>query len=172
VAKAPQHADGKTWTLFVSSKTLSLAGTLTAEPMLESDADGTLDWIRFALARNVYYAGGFTVPVEMLAAIYPTAMPPALTTSTGTLILSGGNLPDPAITDNLNITTKDKVTVTGTTGTTVTIGAKAGTFSGKFPYPPTNKGKAFGGVIYIKPAPAGYGLFLGTDQTGSVEITP
>jgi hypothetical protein len=172
VAKAPLHADGKTWSLFVSGKTLSLAGTLTAEPNTDSDADGTLDWMRSAVFKSVYYSGGFSVPVGIMAAQYPTTLPPALTTSTGTLILSGGDLSAPGITDELNITTKDKVTVTGTTGTTVTIGAKTGTFSGKFPYPPKNKGKSFGGVIYIKPAPAGYGLFLGTDQSGSVEITP
>ena len=91
--------------------------------------------------------------------------------SSGTLTLSGGNLPS-TINDTLTISSRDAVSVTGTTGTTVRIVPKSGAFSGLFRYPLNNKERAFGGVIYIKPSPTGYGLFLGTNQSGGVVITP
>lgn len=47
-----------------------------------------------------------------------------------------------------------------------------GEFSGKFSYPGMSATKPFGGVIYQKPAPAGFGMFLGTEGCGAVEITP
>jgi hypothetical protein len=43
-------------------------------------------------------------------------------------------------------------------------------FTGTFLYPGTNKKTSFGGVIYQKPTPSGFGLFLGPDQSGSLEI--
>jgi len=170
IAKAPLHADGKTWTLYVAGKTESIAGTLTAdEGLTDSDADAPLDWIRYANVRNVYYPAGFTIGVDLLAAKYTA---PTLTTTSGTLTLTGGNLPS-TINDSLTISSKDAVTVTGTTGTSIRIVAKSGAVSGLFRYPlkkPVER--AFGGIIYVKPSPAGYGMFLGTDQSGSVEITP
>jgi hypothetical protein len=54
----------------------------------------------------------------------------------------------------------------------VRIVARPGAFSGAFPFPATKRPKAFSGVIYNKPTPGGYGLFLGTNQSGTVEITP
>jgi len=54
----------------------------------------------------------------------------------------------------------------------MTLTPSTGAFSGSFLYPTTNKKTPFWGVIYQKPLPAvGYGLFLGTDQCGGVEIS-
>jgi hypothetical protein len=46
-------------------------------------------------------------------------------------------------------------------------------FRGGFLYPAMNGTRKipFGGVIYQKPGPFGFGQFLGTDQSGSLEIT-
>jgi hypothetical protein len=171
IAKAPLHADGKTWTLFTASKVGSIAGTLTAESLASSDCDAVIDWIRYGQARGIYYPGGFTVAADMFAALY---VAPALTTTSGSLTLSGGNLPPAGITNTLTISSKYAVTITGANakGTSVRIVARPGAFSGAFPFPATKRPKAFSGVIYNKPTPGGYGLFLGTNQSGTVEITP
>jgi hypothetical protein len=168
------HADGKTWTLYTplyaKRNPGSLAGTMTFEALPDSDCDGSLDWIRPPQPTAKYYPTGFSAAVDLLAAKYA---PPALASGTASLTLEDGNLPDPGITDDLTISSTEKVTVTGPTpitGTTVTITPRTGVFTGKFPDPITKKETPFGGVIYKKPSAAGFGLFLGTDQTGSVGI--
>jgi fibronectin type 3 domain-containing protein len=168
LARAPLHADGKTWTLYAVAPTGVIAGTLTAEDLAGSDADAELDWIRYANIRNVYYPSGFSIGVDLFAAKYAA---PSLTTSSGTLTLSGGNLPID-ITDSLSISSRDAVTITGTTGTTVHIVPRSGAFGGLFRYPLNNRERAYGGILYLKPSPTGYGLFLGTNQSGSVELAP
>jgi fibronectin type 3 domain-containing protein len=170
-AGAHLHADGKTWTLYAplnqGKSTGSVAGMMTFEGMSQSDCDGAIDWIRNALATSTFYSGGFTVPVELLGAKY--AAPP-VASGTGTMTLSGGDLGS-AINDSLTISTKAKVTVDAA-GTSVSLVPGTGAFAGKFPDPVTNKKKTFSGVIYQKPSAEGFGLFLGTDQSGGVQITP
>ena len=76
-----------------------------------------------------------------------------------------------AITDTLNV---PSLTVSGSNNGTVslTLTQSTGAFTGSFKYPGTGKKTSFGGVIYQKPAPAvGSGVFIGKDQTGSVQIT-
>jgi hypothetical protein len=102
--------------------------------------------------------------------------PPALATGTnsGTLVFAGGDL-STSSTDSLTISTTDKVTVKpAASDTTLSITPSTGVFTGKFPYGLESKKLTFGGVFYTKPAlsPEGFGLFLGTSETGSVTITP
>jgi hypothetical protein len=101
---------------------------------------------------------------------------PVLTTGTtsGTLVFAGGNLVSSS-TDTLTILATDKVTVKpADADTTLTITPSTGVFTGKFPYALESKKLPFGGVFYTKPtsSPEGFGLFLGTSETGSVTITP
>jgi len=168
------HSDGQSWTFYTplyGGKTPgTLAGTMTFEKENGSDTDGTLDWIKNP-GNPGYYSGGLGLGIDLLAAKYAA---PVLTTTNGTLVFSSGNLvvgvtPVESSTDALTISATDKVTVTGP-GTTVTITPATGIFSGKFPYDGTEL--PFGGVFYIKPSAAGYGLFLGAGATGGVEITP
>ena len=127
-----------------------------------------LDWIKPGQTGGVFYPGGFSTSVNLLAAKYASQ---PLASGTGTFTLSGGNLPA-AINDNLMVSARNKATVSGTNDVTLTLNPGTRGFSGKFLDPVTDKKTSFGGVIYEKPAPAaGYGLFLGTDQCGSVEIT-
>jgi hypothetical protein len=72
------------------------------------------------------------------------------------------------------ISSKSKVTVKGVNhgGISVTLTPSTGAFTGAFHYPVTGKVTPFGGVIYQKPSASGYGLFLGKNQAGSVEIDP
>jgi len=168
------QSGGETWTLFTplyaGKSPGSIAGTMTFETTADSDCDGMLDWTKPAQAGGILYPGGFSVSVDLLAAKYAS---PPLPPGPATFTLGGGNLPDSAISDTLAISSKGKVTVSGGNngGVTLILAASPGKFSGKFLYPGTNKETSFDGVIYQKPVPAGFGLFLGTDQCGSLQIT-
>jgi hypothetical protein len=70
----------------------------------------------------------------------------------------------------LTVSTKNRVVVTGSGNVTTTLTPSTGSFSGDFLYPTTNKKTPFWWVICQKPEPAGFGLLLGAEQCGSVEI--
>jgi len=69
------------------------------------------------------------------------------------------------------VSSKGKVTVSGTNGVTLTVTPGTGAISGHFLYPGTDKKTPFSGMIYQKPTPAGFGLFLGNEQCGELEIS-
>jgi uncharacterized repeat protein (TIGR03803 family) len=171
---AQLHADGKTWTLFDSlyagRNPGSIAGKITFASSPDSDCDGAVDWIKPPQTTGAHYRGGFSIGTDLLAATYAS---PPLTSGTAAFTLGGGNLPDAAITDTLTISAMDKVSVNGVNNGRITVKLTPGTgaFSGTFHYPGTNKKTSFEGMIYQKPVPTGFGLFLGTDQSGNLEIT-
>jgi uncharacterized repeat protein (TIGR03803 family) len=164
------HADGQTWTLFellyAGKHPGTLAGRMTFKTTADSDCDGTVNWIKPSQVTGSYYPNGFSVSADLLAAKY--AAPPLPLTS-GTIVVGGGNLPDPSFIDNFTVSS-NKITVSGTNSMSVTLTPGTGWFSGNFLIPETNKKTSFTGIIYQKPAPAGFGLFLGTDQSGNLEI--
>jgi uncharacterized repeat protein (TIGR03803 family) len=168
-------ADGKTCAIFsplyATGNRGSLAGNIVFESSTESDCDGQLDWIRPAQPGGQYYPGGFVLSVDLLSAKY---VAPPLQSGTAAFTLGGGNLPDAAITDSLQVFSNNTVTITGSNqgGVTLTLTPATGTFGGKFHFPATGKLTPYGGVIYEKPDRAGYGIFMGTDQSGGVGITP
>jgi hypothetical protein len=164
-------SDGQTWTLFqplyAGRNPGSISGTMTFESGTGSDCDGTVNWVKPQQTRGSYYPNGFSISADLLAAKYA---PPPLTSSTASFALGGGNLPDSAITDDLMISSRSKVTASGDGHVTMTLNPTTGAIAGTFLYPGTNKRTTFGGVFYQKPTPAGFGLFLGSDQSGTVEI--
>lgn len=167
------HADGATCTLFSAlygkKSPGGIAGNITFENTADSDWDGVLGWVKPAQPGATYYPAGFSTSVNLLAAKYA---PPPLPSTTGTIALGGGDLPPSAISDTLSVSSRGKATVSGTNGVTLSLSPGTGAFSGHFLYPGTDKKTPFSGVIYQKPAPAaGYGLFLGADQSGEVDIT-
>jgi len=139
---------------------------MTFENLPNSDCDGPVDWIKPPRTSGSFYPAGFSSSLGLQAAKYAQ---PAL--ASGTITLDGGNLPAPGIMDNLTIY-QNKVTITGTNEITLTVTPRTGAFNGHYLNPATNKKAPLSGVIYQKPASAGYGLFLGADQSGPLEITP
>jgi hypothetical protein len=170
-ARSQLDTDGQTWTVFKPLYTGKhpggVAGTMTFENLGNSDCDGTLEWIKPAQTTG-YYPGGFSTSAELMAAKY---VAPPLPLTSGTITVGGGNLAASAISDSLTISSKDKVTVSGTNDVTMTLTPGTGVFSGKFLYPGGDKKTPFSGVIYQKPTPTGFGMFLGADESGGVEIT-
>ena len=162
---------GTTCTLFVplygSKNPGTIAGNITFENFADSDWDGVLDWIKPAQPSATYYPGGFAITVDLLAAKY---VPAPL--RSGAFTLAGGDLPAAGISDSLTISSKNKTTVSGTNGVSLALTPGTGAFSGQFLFPGTNKKTPYSGVMYQKPAPpTGYGLFLGTVQSGEVDIS-
>jgi len=167
------HADQKTVTLFTvlySGKNPgSIAGNIVLETSSNSDWDGVLDWVKPGQLSGAYYPGGFSLGVDLLAAKYAA---PVMAPGTAVLTLGGGDLPSAAVSGTLTIASTEKVSVSGTSGITLTLTPKTGAFSGKFLYPGTDKKTSFSGVIYQKLPSIGFGLFMGADQCGALKITP
>lgn len=170
---APLHADGKTWTLFqplyIGKYPGSIAGTLTFEISGNSDCDGPVNWVKPELAGGHYYPKGFSITSDVLAAKYTA--PPTLPSS-GDITFSGADLANSTVTDNFTISSKGRITVSGTNRISLILSPGAGTFTGHFMDPGTNKLTPIDGVIYERPSPAaGYGQFLGSDGCGELEIS-
>lgn len=166
------QADGTTCALFTplygKTNPGSIAGSITFEET--SDSDGTFEWIKPAQPADTDYPGGFSLGVDLSAAKYT---PPPLAPGAATFTLGGGDLPDSAISDTLTVSSGDRLSVSGINQGEVTLKLipATGAFSGTFHYPVTGARASFSGVIYEKSSPAGFGLFLGADQIGGVQIT-
>jgi hypothetical protein len=171
VVHSQLNNDGQTWTLFEllypGKAPGCIAGTMTFESGINSDCDGPLEWDKPLEATAKSYPGPFSINADFLAARYSA---PPLTSSTASLVLSGGNLVNSS-TDALTISLTNKVTVTGTDSLVLTLTPKTGAFTGHFLYPGTKKTTAISGVIYQKPTPEGLGLFPDGDTFGQVQIS-
>jgi len=170
-------ADGKTWMLFkplYGGRTPGwIDGMMTFENIAGSDCNGMIGWSKPPRATARYYPGGFAVAAPLVAAKY---VGPPLATGTASITIGGGDLPQGAVSEALMIsTTPNKVAASGSNSGSVSVALVPGTgmFRGGFLYPAMNGTRKipFGGVIFQKPAPVGFGQLLGTDQSGCVEIT-
>jgi uncharacterized repeat protein (TIGR03803 family) len=176
-AASQLEADGTTCTLFSliypGKHPGTLAGTLIFESLPDSDADAAVDWVKPPQLTGAYYQAGFAaLDIDLFAAKHTA---PALASGTSVITLTGGNLPDPGITDNLLVSSRDILKVSPPNQGSLnllSISPATGVFGGRFLNPVTNKQTPFSGIIYQKPTPQGYGLFLGTDQSGPVSLIP
>jgi hypothetical protein len=138
----------------------------------QSDLAGTLDWIKPAQPPGAYYPASFSVSVDLIAAKYA---PLAINSTTASLIFSATNLDGSPIAEPLNISPSGKVTIdraNNDANVSLAVFPATGLFSGTVLLPVSRKEASFGGVIYQKPAPAGFGLFMDTGACGTVEIAP
>jgi hypothetical protein len=89
------------------------------------------------------------------------------------LTFSAKNLDGSPITDELNFSPTGKVTIAPANNdgdVSLTLDSASGVFNGTVLLPVSRKKASFNGVIYLKPAPAGFGLFMDAGTCGSVEI--
>jgi len=170
-AQSHLNADGKTWPFFVTlypGKNPGLMeGTLTFNQNSESDCAGTLYWTKPTQTSGVYYQAGFNTTTTFEAARYAA---PALASGTGAITIGGGDLNPSAVTDGLTISKTGLATLVNN-AVTLAISPSTGAFTGTFLNPLTNKRTPYAGIIYQKAPAEGLGLFLGSDQTGSVDIS-
>jgi hypothetical protein len=145
-----------------------ILGWMSFEGTAEQDVGGDFNWIKDPADGTRFYPDGFNFSSHAIGSVYLSDWSPVTGFEQGRLILSGGNLPDDVVADFL-ISTKNKITISGTNKTKLTINAGQGSFKGSVPNPATGKPLNFNGVILQKQS-AGAGFFLGTNQSGKVTI--
>jgi List-Bact-rpt repeat protein/Big-like domain-containing protein len=157
-----------TWPLFAmpyAGKGL-LRGWLTFDTNQPSgDFGGSVDWIKLP-QRGKYYTNGFDIARINAVGSFYSFSPGAqiVSWSDGIIVLQEGGLAD-SIANGLTIGANNKIT--GTNGLALHFVSGTGLFGGTVRNPANNKPIPVNGAILQK-QDAGFGTFLGTNQTGRV----
>ena len=153
------------WPLYVSlyGGQGQLLGWLT---FTNGGVEGDLNWIKNPMSSAKFYPGGFDFDTHAIGSIYHSTATPLIDFSSGVLILSGANLPDPVT----NVVTVSGNKATGA-NVTLSLSASKGTFKGTFVNPPGKSKIPFSGV-FLQNRDSGFGYFLGTGVSGSVFFGP
>jgi cyclophilin family peptidyl-prolyl cis-trans isomerase len=157
------------WPLYVPlySGNGSIWGWLTFTNDPESDLSGSVNWIKLAQASAKLYPAGFTNWFDAVGSVYSfTNGVRVLSLTNGVATFEGGNLSQ-SITNQFWLGTNNLVTGSNTLSLKITT--TSGLFQGGFINPATGKSNSFSGALLQKQN-AGYGYFLGTNQTGSVTL--
>jgi len=161
------------WPLYLSpySSNGCVVGWLTFTNLNSSDICGPVTWIRLAQPASKYYPVGFTNQTEGAGSAYKSTNGiPVMNFTTGQVRLVSGNLPQ-GITNQIALSTANKITNQSSNKLSLTILPSSGRFKGSVGDPASSKTISFNGVILEK-QDVGYGLFLGTNQTGRVYFGP
>jgi hypothetical protein len=139
-----------------------------------TDADGTdIRWIKLPRPKDKYYPAGFqiTTPSQGSKFIAPKTGQTALPAIEGTVELSDGNLVEP-MSNSFKID-KNKFLITGGASNklTLTLTTTSGLLSGSFKPPGQKNTLLVKGAIIQKTTHA-HGFFLGTNQGGTLILTP
>ena len=157
------------WPMYVPlySGNGSIWGWLTFTNDPESDLSGSVNWIKLALSSAKLYPAGFTNWFDAVGSVYGfTNGVRVLSLTNGVATFEGGNLSQ-SITNQFWLGTNNLVT--GSNKLSLKITTTSGLFQGGFINPATGKSNSFSGALLQKQN-AGYGYFLGTNQTGSVTL--
>ena len=133
----------------------------------DSDLSGETIWIKPGglTGKNAkFYPAGFTNQIEVVGSSYVQTTAPA---GNAMMVLAGGNLSQA---ETNNFAWKSNFKAQGTNQFTLSLTKTNGVFTGGETVPANLKAK-FQGVILQK-LDAGYGFFLGTNQSGQVWYVP
>ncbi len=138
---------------------------------------GWLSWLKEAGLPGALYPNGFgfTNGVQVLESLYSyTSGARVLNWTNGVIELVGGNFyqPDtlsPGLTNGVTLEANNKLV--GTNKLSLTLTTASGLFQGTVPAPGSKSGIAVSGVL-LQGDNAGYGLFLGATNSGSVYLGP
>ena len=163
------------WPLYVSlyRGQGSILSWITFTDAPADDLNGALSWIKPALPTAKYYPGGFTNETAASGSIYD---PPIGTTNrvlnftNAQVVLNDGNLSQ-SITNIVALAANNKVTNLSSNKLTLTIVRPSGLINGTVMIPGTTRSVPFKGAVLQK-SNAGYGHFLGTNQSGRVYFGP
>jgi hypothetical protein len=140
-----------------------------------SSAQGVLSWIKPAQRFAKLYPAGFAM--NDIQAVGSRYVPPAnaaarvIGLTNGVVSLEGGDLTG-AVTNLILLSANGKVTdLSLTNKLKLSITTSNGLFSGSMTPSGTHRSIAFKGAL-LQNAGAGYGFFLGTDQSGLVYLGP
>ena len=135
-----------------------------------ADLAGGVSWIKLAQPTAKLYPGGFALSgVETMGSLYSFVTGGSILNWTqGNIVLQGGNLTG-SITNQVAIGPNNKVT--GPNRLSLTFTTSSGLFKGSVLNPVSGKPIPVSGAILQKQN-TGYGVFLGTTQSGSVILGP
>jgi hypothetical protein len=159
--------------VWAARKNSQLSGTLAFGTGTTPTLTGTLNWSRQPDSGATFFPDGFTASVAAAGAIYtpPDKGEHALgTTDKVSLIFRDGNLLSP-ITHNIDLNGRDGVEILdqGPENMSLKIDRKKGIFQGEFDHPQDGSRRKFQGVL-LQDKSIGRGVFLGQNQTGTVEF--
>jgi hypothetical protein len=133
---------------------------------------GYLSWIKQVVPGATLYPLGFTNNVTATGSLYaqPAAGTRVINLTSGQVVFDGDNLPV-AFTNNVTLTTNNRIINGSANFLSFNITLSNGTFAGSVKVPGTTRTNAFKGAL-LQDGNAGYGWFLGTDESGSVSLLP
>jgi hypothetical protein len=161
------------WPLFASPYAGNglLLGWLTFTNEADSDLHGAVEWIKLPQPAAKLYPDGFTNEVEALGSAWRfTNGIPVLNVSTGQVWFANGNLSAP-FTNIVALSAANKISNLSSNKLTLTIVTPSGLLKGSVTDPVSGQVKPINGVI-VQKLNAGYGYFLGTNQSGRVRLEP
>ncbi len=161
------------WPLYASlySGNGSVLGWITFTNQLTDDLNGLVSWIKLAQLSAKLYPGGFTNETEAIGSMYRfTNGVRVLNLSTGIVWLAQGNLGE-SFTNQVALGLDNKVTNLSSNNLSLSLTTKSGLFKGSATAPGAAKAIPFSGVVLQKQN-AGFGYFLGTNQSGEVFFGP
>ena len=130
---------------------------------------GNVNWIRPARPEAVYYPSGFTNDVAAAGSRYtaPTNISTRVIDLTNGIVwFQGGNLSTP-FTNLVTLTSSNRVINGSANSLSMSVTTSNGLFAGSVKVPGITRTNTFKGVV-LQDFRAGYGYFLGTNQSGEV----
>ncbi|MFM2082053.1 MAG: hypothetical protein RL380_744 [Verrucomicrobiota bacterium] len=141
---------------------------------LDETVAGTLTWLKLASSNEVFYPGGFTNEIRVLASHYvaPPIGTRVLSWASGSLVLAEGNLVE-SISNSVMVSTANGFKLGTNASPQLTLLARSGLLNGSFVHPVTTNGArtAFNGVVLQNLGEA-RGLFRGANATGTMRLQP
>lgn len=147
----------------------SVLGWLTFNSQSELGVMGTVLWTRPAMSTAKLFPRGMTNRVEVVGSRFVTPVSgPVIPITEGAFSFQGGNLAEP-FTNAFVLTSANRIVNTSSNKLVATVVRTNGLFSGSVTVPGTTRSLQFKGILLQRLA-AGYGYFLGTNQSGRVEL--
>jgi len=147
----------------------STLGWLNLTNRATDDLNGTVSWIKEPQPQTKRFANGFTNGlIPAIGSAYAPTIP-VINLPTGAAVFTGGDLPP--FTNIVSLSSNNKLLNQSPNSLTLNVVLPTGAFNGSVTAPGATRKTPFKGV-FLRKANAGYGYFLGTDQSGSVVIAP
>lgn len=155
------------WPLYLPLYTAkgSMLSWVTFTNQTDEHLGGLLSWIRPANVMPPYYQRGFTNEALLTGSTF-IATNPIVKFTNGIVIVTDGNLPQP-VTNYVTFTPPNLIRTTNSAHFSMSLDVARNLMSGTFVAPGTTVRRTYYGAL-LQSRDAGYGYFLGTNQSGQV----
>jgi hypothetical protein len=164
----PVSRDGL-WPLYASlyAGKGAVLGWLSFTNRATDDLNGIVSWIKQQQPQAKRFAAGFTNSAIPATGSAYLPQSPVINLPSGTAVFTGGGVP--SFTNNIILGLDSKLVNQSPNTLTMNTAILTGAFNGGVVPPGQTRKTPFKGV-FLQKANAGYGYFLGADQSGSVVI--